>query len=112
MYSQSGDPWELGTRWYEQRKYAITLAMLPNERYAHAFEPGCSVGEMGLLEKRPRSAEVVADEDVEAYLLTEEGFEIILHEHPRIARALLASIARQLAHRLRDTSDELRSLAH
>jgi predicted O-methyltransferase YrrM len=44
MYSQSGDPWELGTRWYEQRKYAVTLAMLPNERYAHAFEPGCSVG--------------------------------------------------------------------
>jgi hypothetical protein len=27
-------------------------------------------GEMGLLEKQPRSAEVVADEDVEAYLLT------------------------------------------
>ena len=74
--------------------------------------PGCSVGEMGLLEKQPRSAEVVADEDVEAYLLTEEGFEIILHEHPRIGRALLGSIARQLAHRLRDTSDELRSLAH
>ncbi|MDT5084314.1 MAG: hypothetical protein QOJ61_1357 [Mycobacterium sp.] len=44
MYSQSGDPWELGTRWYEQRKYAITLAMLPKDRYAHAFEPGCSVG--------------------------------------------------------------------
>ena len=74
--------------------------------------PGCSVGEMGLLEKRPRSAEVIADEDVEAYLLTKEGFEMILHEHPRIGRALLASIARQLAHRLRDTSDELRSLAH
>ena len=44
MYSQSADPWELGTRWYEQRKYAITLAMLPKERYAHAFEPGCSIG--------------------------------------------------------------------
>jgi hypothetical protein len=44
MYSQSSDPWELGTRWYEQRKYAITLAMLPKEHYTHAFEPGCSIG--------------------------------------------------------------------
>jgi len=44
MYSQSADPWELGTRWYEQRKYAITLALLPLQYYRHAFEPGCSVG--------------------------------------------------------------------
>ncbi len=44
LYASSADPWELGTRWYEQRKYAITLAMLPKQRYRHAFEPGCSVG--------------------------------------------------------------------
>jgi SAM-dependent methyltransferase len=44
MYSRSADPWELGTRWYERRKYAITLALLPRQHYRHAFEPGCSVG--------------------------------------------------------------------
>lgn len=44
MYAQSSDPWQLGDRWYEQRKYAITVAMLPMPRYRHAFEPGCSVG--------------------------------------------------------------------
>src|SRR6202012_398711 len=44
MYADSADPWELGTRWYEQRKYAITLGMLTKQRYVHAFEPGCSVG--------------------------------------------------------------------
>lgn len=44
MYSAADDPWQLSTRWYEQRKYAITLAMLPNRRYRHAFEPGCSIG--------------------------------------------------------------------
>ena len=44
MYSESADPWQLGGRWYEQRKYAITLALLPFRRYRHAFEPGCSVG--------------------------------------------------------------------
>ncbi|AQT80581.1 SAM-dependent methyltransferase [Mycolicibacterium litorale] len=44
LYDASPDPWELASRWYERRKYAITLALLPEPRYRHAFEPGCSVG--------------------------------------------------------------------
>ncbi|BBY31673.1 SAM-dependent methyltransferase [Mycolicibacterium sediminis] len=44
VYAASPDPWRLAERWYEQRKYAITTAMLPRPRYRHAFEPGCSVG--------------------------------------------------------------------
>jgi predicted O-methyltransferase YrrM len=44
MYAGTDDPWELSTRWYEERKYAITLALLPERRYRHAFEPGCSIG--------------------------------------------------------------------
>ena len=44
IYAAAADPWSLGERWYEQRKYGITLAMLPSPRYEHAFEPGCSVG--------------------------------------------------------------------
>jgi SAM-dependent methyltransferase len=44
LYSRAADPWDLGTRWYEQRKYAITLALLPRQHYRHAFEPGCSIG--------------------------------------------------------------------
>lgn len=44
MYAGAEDPWQLSSRWYERRKYAITLALLPQQRYLHAFEPGCSVG--------------------------------------------------------------------
>ena len=44
VYAGTDDPWQLSTRWYEQRKYAITLALLPQRRYRHAFEPGCSIG--------------------------------------------------------------------
>ena len=44
LYASSPDPWGLASRWYEARKYAISLAMLPGERYADAFEPGCSIG--------------------------------------------------------------------
>jgi predicted O-methyltransferase YrrM len=44
MYVGAEDPWQLSTRWYEQRKYAITLGLLPERRYRHGFEPGCSIG--------------------------------------------------------------------
>ncbi|MDN3358746.1 SAM-dependent methyltransferase [Actinomadura sp. DC4] len=44
VYAASGDPWGFTTRWYEERKYALTVAMLPRRRYADAFEPGCSIG--------------------------------------------------------------------
>ncbi|MFB8029372.1 MULTISPECIES: class I SAM-dependent DNA methyltransferase [unclassified Streptomyces] len=44
MYADTADPWNLAGRWYEQRKYTLTLAALPRPRYRRAFEPGCSVG--------------------------------------------------------------------
>ncbi|WP_329455096.1 SAM-dependent methyltransferase [Streptomyces sp. NBC_01497] len=44
MYASDRDPWDLAGRWYERRKYALTMASLPRARYRSAFEPGCSVG--------------------------------------------------------------------
>ncbi len=44
LYAGADDPWQLSTRWYEERKYAITLGLLPDPHYRHAFEPGCSIG--------------------------------------------------------------------
>jgi SAM-dependent methyltransferase len=44
MYAEHPDPWGLQERWYEQRKYALSVAALPRQRYASGFEPGCSVG--------------------------------------------------------------------
>lgn len=67
MYSRSPDPWELGTRWYEQRKYAITLALLPRQHYRHAFEPGCSVGVLTAL-LTERCAQVTAGDVAAAAL--------------------------------------------
>ncbi|MER0477889.1 class I SAM-dependent methyltransferase [Streptomyces sp. Edi2] len=48
MYRHSPDPWHLAERWYEHRKYDLTLASLPQPRYRRAFEPACSVGELTL----------------------------------------------------------------
>lgn len=44
MYAHDPDPWGFTSRWYEQRKRALTLAALPKARYRSAFEPGCSIG--------------------------------------------------------------------
>ena len=44
LYDQSADPYGFTSRWYETRKYALSLAMLPWPRYRRAFEPGCSIG--------------------------------------------------------------------
>jgi len=44
LYDGSPDPWGFTDRWYEQRKRDVTLAALPQRRYATGYEPGCSIG--------------------------------------------------------------------
>lgn len=46
LYKSSDDPWKLKEGWYERRKRALTLALLPRPRYRNAFEPGCANGEL------------------------------------------------------------------
>jgi SAM-dependent methyltransferase len=44
VYDGSRDPWSFESRWYEQRKYELTVASLPRARYRKGFEIGCSIG--------------------------------------------------------------------
>ncbi|ONH28660.1 SAM-dependent methyltransferase [Pseudofrankia asymbiotica] len=44
LYAASDDPWGFRDRWYERRKRALTMALLPDARYGTAYEPGCSIG--------------------------------------------------------------------
>ena len=44
IYARHDDPWGFADRWYEKRKRAVTLASLPDERYAAVLEVGCSIG--------------------------------------------------------------------
>jgi cyclopropane fatty-acyl-phospholipid synthase-like methyltransferase len=44
LYRSAEDPWSFRTRWYEERKRALTLASLRRRRYGSCFEPGCSLG--------------------------------------------------------------------
>src|SRR5437016_1915199 len=51
--------------------------------------PGESVGEMGLLDYRPRSASVVARSPMKVYVIDARRFENVLEEAPTLARSLL-----------------------
>lgn len=44
LYDRNADPWGLASEPYEQRKHALTTAVLPRPRYRRAFEPGCAIG--------------------------------------------------------------------
>ncbi|MGZ9706513.1 SAM-dependent methyltransferase [Pseudomonas sp. GNP013] len=46
LFDGNDDPWAFRQRWYEQRKRALTLAVLPRPHYASIFEPGCANGEL------------------------------------------------------------------
>ncbi|WP_339531171.1 SAM-dependent methyltransferase [Pseudomonas mucidolens] len=46
LFTDSDDPWAFRHRWYEQRKRALTLAVLTRPHYASIFEPGCANGEL------------------------------------------------------------------
>ncbi len=64
LYAADPDPWRFETRWYEKRKYALTMASLPRHRYRRALEPGCSIGVLTELLAH-RCDEVIATDIVE-----------------------------------------------
>jgi SAM-dependent methyltransferase len=72
LYRDSSDPWKIRSRWYERRKRALTLASLPHERYARAFEPACGNGEL-TVQLAPRCDELIAaDISEDAVALTRQ----------------------------------------
>ncbi|HKU32026.1 MAG TPA: bifunctional PIG-L family deacetylase/class I SAM-dependent methyltransferase [Arthrobacter sp.] len=44
VHRSSRDPWDYASSWYEERKRALTLAVLPEEKYSSGLELGCSTG--------------------------------------------------------------------
>ena len=54
------------------------------------------IGEMGLLESRPRSATVVALEEVRALSLTRQDFETLLQENPSVGLSILSTLSARL----------------
>ncbi|GAB2578401.1 methyltransferase [Paractinoplanes abujensis] len=65
LYEAKDDPWDVAVSWHNQRKYAVTVASLPRERYRRCYEPGASIGLLTRL-LAARCDEVLAVDSVPA----------------------------------------------
>ncbi len=70
--------------------------------------PGSLVGEVGLVDREPRSASVTASTDVLCAILTREDLSELIRIEPGIGAKLLLAISARLAERLRDNARKLR----
>jgi SAM-dependent methyltransferase len=70
LYRGNNDPWKIRSRWYEQRKRALTMASLPREHFRRAFEPGCGNGELTSLLAARCGELIAADISEDAVMLT------------------------------------------
>jgi sulfate permease, SulP family len=74
------------------------------------FGPGTTFGELALLDEGPRSATVMADDDLICYSLSKDDFAALANEQPAVAIKLLASLGRELSKRLRVANGTIQEL--
>ena len=65
------------------------------------FAAGAVFGELALLDRGPRSATVIVDEDLTGFSLSEASFNELCQEQPDIAIKLLSALGRELSVRIR-----------
>jgi CRP/FNR family cyclic AMP-dependent transcriptional regulator len=58
--------------------------------------PGAHFGELALLDRRPRSATVTSETDMDVLVLSQRQFNTLLEAVPTIARKMLAALADRL----------------
>jgi glutaminase len=71
------------------------------------FSPGMCFGEMAFIDGATRSADIVADTDVECHLLALEDFQALGKTHPAIKIKLLERLCLDLTGKLRKANREL-----
>jgi len=76
-----------------------------------ALGRGDVIGEMGLVRERPRSADVIAEEDVEYLLLDSRFLERLRRQYPRIASTVFFNLTTTLSDRLESTTEALAEAA-
>ena len=67
-----------------------------NGRPVGGLEPGAFFGELALIDDAPRSATVVADGPIEAFMLSRAHLRVVLDTTPSVARKMLAVMGARL----------------
>ena len=84
LYERHEDPWGYTSRWYEERKRALTLASLPERRYETVLEIGSSIGV--LAEALAERAERLLAIDVSAAAVERAARRLAPLPHVRVER--------------------------
>jgi CRP-like cAMP-binding protein len=71
------------------------------------LERGDVVGEMGLVRRRVRSADVVVAEDTDYLVLDAHALQRLRDQYPRTAAVMFLNLTRILSDRLESTTDAL-----
>ena len=71
-------------------------SVLHDGRRIATLGPGGYFGELALLDRRPRSASVVSDTDMDLLVLDQRGFNGVLDAVPALSRKLMAAMATRL----------------
>jgi SulP family sulfate permease len=100
----AGDP---GDAWYVTLRGEIGLRLPGTQRRLASFGPGVIVGEMAVLAQEPRSADAVAESDVEALAMPAAAFDGLLQSHPQLAAKLMRNIALHQGDRVRHLTADL-----
>jgi CRP-like cAMP-binding protein len=74
------------------------------------YSAGVTFGELAFLDGSPRSADVWAEEDAEAFMLSPAEFDLLQEESPTVAVKLVRNIALEISERLRIRTNEVRVL--
>jgi CRP/FNR family cyclic AMP-dependent transcriptional regulator len=73
--------------------------------------PGSLIGEIGLVDKEPRSASCTSGTDVWCAILTRDAIDSMIRQDPLVAARLLLGVSAHIAERLRDTNRQLKLYA-
>jgi len=89
----------------------VELALDQGRRlHLATFGQGDFFGDMAFIDQGVRSADAVASGETELFVLSRKDMEAATAREPRLGRALFESLARTLAHRLRETDRALAAL--
>jgi SulP family sulfate permease len=106
---REGDPGDC--MWLILRGFVtIGLDLQDRSTRLSSFGPGTTIGEMAMIERANRSANIVAEDLVECYELTRSNFDRIVNENPSLAAKLLTNISIALSQRLRVSTFYLRTV--